>query len=65
MTQADYQSMDEKQLRNYVRNNPDDEEAFQYFLNIIRAKPGRVVVSTDEQFEAEMRKRINREQEIS
>ncbi len=59
MTQADYQSMDEKQLRNYVKQNPNDEDAFQYFLTIIRAKPGRVIVSTDEQFEAEMRKRIN------
>ena len=59
MTQADYQSMDEKQLRNYVKQNPNDEDAFQYFLTIIRAKPGRVIVSTDEQFEEEMRKRIN------
>ncbi|WP_315789699.1 DUF6887 family protein [Fischerella sp. JS2] len=54
----DYLNLSEKELREYVKANPQDEEAFQHFLSIIRAKPGRVVVSTDEQLEAELRKRL-------
>ncbi|MFN6562505.1 MAG: DUF6887 family protein [Nostoc sp. ChiSLP01] len=55
---SDYLSLSEKELREYVKANPQDEEAFQHFLSVIRAKPGRVVVSTDEQLEAELRKRL-------
>jgi hypothetical protein len=55
---SDYLNLSEKELREYVKANPQDEEAFQHFLSIIRAKPGRVVVSTDEQLEAELRKRL-------
>ncbi|WP_375502697.1 DUF6887 family protein [uncultured Nostoc sp.] len=33
-------------------SNPQDEEAFQHYLSIMRAKPG-IVVSTPEQLEAE------------
>jgi hypothetical protein len=55
---TDYLNLSEKELREYVQANPQDEEAFQYFLSIIRAKPGWVVVSTDEQLEAELRKRL-------
>ncbi|MEH2003899.1 DUF6887 family protein [Nostoc sp.] len=38
-------------------SNPQDEEAFQHYLSIMRAK--RVVVSTPEQLEAELKRRIN------
>ncbi|MBW4644382.1 MAG: hypothetical protein KME23_15585 [Goleter apudmare HA4340-LM2] len=55
---SDYLNFSEKELREYVKANPQDEEAFQYFLTIIRAKPGRVVVNTEEQLEAELRKRL-------
>jgi len=55
---SDYLNLSEKELREYVKAHPQDEEAFQYFLSIMRAKPGRVVVSTDEQLEAELRKRL-------
>ncbi|WP_445638438.1 DUF6887 domain-containing protein [Nostoc sp. DSM 114161] len=55
---GDYLNLSEKELREYVKANPQDEEAFQHFLTIIRAKPGRVVVSTDEQLEPELRKRL-------
>ncbi|MGJ5673614.1 MAG: DUF6887 family protein [Nostochopsis sp.] len=54
----DYLNLSEKELREYVKANPQDEEAFQHFLSIMRAKPGRVVVNTDEQLEAELRKRL-------
>jgi hypothetical protein len=50
--------LSEKELREYVKANPQDEEAFQHFLTIMRAKPGRVVVSTDEQLEAELKNRL-------
>ena len=55
---SDYLNLSEKELREYIKANPQNEEAFQHFLSIMRAKPGRVVVSTDEQLEAELRKRL-------
>lgn len=53
-----YLSLNEADLRQYVISHPQDEEAFQYYLTIMRAKPG-VVVSTPEQLEAELQKRIS------
>ena len=38
----------EQELRQYVISNPQDDEAFQHYFSIMRAKPG-VVVSTPEQ----------------
>jgi hypothetical protein len=55
---TDYSTLNEQELRQYVISNPQDEEAFQYYLSIMRAKPG-VVVSTPEQLEAELKRRIN------
>ncbi|MEH2184157.1 DUF6887 family protein [Nostoc sp.] len=54
----DYLTLNEQELRQYVILNPQDEEAFQHYLSIMRAKPG-VVVSTPEQLEAELKRRIN------
>jgi len=56
---SDYLNLSEKELREYVKTHPLDEEAFQHFLKLMRAKPGRVVVSTDEQLEAELQRRIS------
>ena len=50
--------MTEQQLRKYVRQNPQDEEAFQHYLSIIRSRPG-VLCTTDEEFDAELQKRIS------
>lgn len=61
MTQPAYEGLTEAELREYVRQNPEDEDAFQYYLSIIRAKPGRVITRTDEEFDAELRKRIGQE----
>ncbi len=61
MTQP-YEGMTEQQLREYVRRNPQDEDAFQHYLSITRSRPGRVTVTTDEEFEAELLKRINQQQ---
>ncbi|MGI2903091.1 DUF6887 family protein [Tolypothrix sp. VBCCA 56010] len=58
MSNTNYQQLTEIELRNYVKQHPEDEDAFQHYLSIIRAKPGRVVVSTPEQSLAEFQKRI-------
>lgn len=58
MSNTNYQELTEVELRNYVKQHPEDEDAFQYYLSIMRAKPGRVVVSTPEQSLAEFQKRI-------
>jgi hypothetical protein len=57
---SNYQQLTEAELRNYVKQHPDDEEAFQHYLTIVRARPG-IVVSTDEQLEEELKKRIEAE----
>jgi len=58
MTDLNFQQLTEAELRDYVKRHPQDEEAFQYYLSIMRAKPNRVIVSTDEQSEAELRRRL-------
>ncbi|MEH2230960.1 DUF6887 family protein [Nostoc sp.] len=58
MTTPNYESLTEQELRDYVRRNPQDEDAFQHYLNIIRSRPS-VLCTTDEEFEAELQKRIN------
>jgi len=58
MTELNFQQLTEAELRDYVKRHPQDEEAFQYYLSIMRAKPNRVIVSTDEQSEAELRRRL-------
>ncbi|AFY34073.1 hypothetical protein [Calothrix sp. PCC 7507] len=55
---TDYLTLNEKELRQYIKSHPTDEEAFQHYLTIMRAKPGRVVVSTEEQALIETRKRL-------
>jgi hypothetical protein len=58
---SNYQELTEAELRNYVKQHPDDDEAFQHYLTIMRAKPNRVVVSTEEQALIEFKKRIQAE----
>ncbi|MBF2067757.1 MAG: hypothetical protein IGS39_25565 [Calothrix sp. C42_A2020_038] len=58
MSNTNYQQLTEVELRNYVKQHPEDEDAFQHYLSIVRAKPGRFVVSTEEQSLAEFKKRI-------
>lgn len=55
---SDYLNLSEAELREYVKSHPQDDEAFQHYLSIMRAKPGRVVVSSGEQLEAELKKRL-------
>ncbi|MGB3650616.1 MAG: hypothetical protein WBA41_05325 [Rivularia sp. (in: cyanobacteria)] len=59
MSNSDYMQLSEAELRKYIKSHPEDEDAFQHYLSIIRKKPNSVVVSTDEQLRAELRKRLN------
>ena len=59
MSDLDYKQLTEAELREYIKSHPQDEDAFQHYLSIMRAKPGRVVVSTDEQLEAELKNKID------
>ncbi len=58
MSDLNYQQLTEAELRDYVKRHPQDEEAFQHYLAIVRAKPNRVVVSSGEQLEIELKKRL-------
>ena len=57
MSQVDYKKLSEPDLKQYVKSHPQDEDAFQYWLNIIRAKPS-VTVANDEQIKEELKKRL-------
>ncbi|WP_414620120.1 DUF6887 family protein [Calothrix sp. CCY 0018] len=59
MNDSDYMQLTEAELREYIKSHPQDEDAFQHYLSIIRKRPNSVVVSTDEQLRAELRKRLN------
>ena len=59
MSNPNYKQLSEIELRKYIKSHPQDEDAFQYYLSIIRKRPNSVVVSTDEQLKAELRKRLN------
>lgn len=58
MSDLNYQQLTEAELRDYVKRHPQDEEAFQHYLAIVRAKPNRVVVFSGEQLEIELKKRL-------
>ncbi|MCJ8282639.1 MAG: hypothetical protein MJK14_23155 [Rivularia sp. ALOHA_DT_140] len=52
-------SLSDKELLAYVRMHPQDKEAFHLYMDRLGSRHG-VVVTTDEELEAEMRKRINK-----
>lgn len=54
---TDYLNLSYQELKEYIKTHPQDEEAFQYFLTEMRKKPG-VVVTTSEQIESELKKRL-------
>ena len=59
MSEPSYKELSEADLREYVKQHPQDEDAFQYYLSIVRKKPGVVVGSDDtQQLIEELRKRI-------
>ncbi len=64
MTNQNYQAMSDEQLRDWVRYHPDDVEAFHILMDRLDQRP-KVVCRTDEEFEAELIKRINQQQRSS
>lgn len=58
MTQINFNEMSDKDLLTYVRTHPQDTEAFHKYMDRLNERPG-VLCTTDEEFEAEVRKRIN------
>lgn len=59
MTQSNFEGMSRQELLAYVRQNPQDKEAFHRYMDLLQAAPGRVTVTTPEELEAEMRKRVS------
>jgi hypothetical protein len=53
--------MTRHELLAYVRTHPDDTEAFHKYMDLLQTTPGRITVTTDQELEAEMRKRINQQ----
>ncbi len=59
MSEPSYKELSEADLREYVKSHPQDEEAFQYYLSVVRKKSGVVVGNDDtQQLIEELRKRI-------
>ncbi len=55
---SNYLNLSYQELKEYIKSHPQDEEAFQHFLSLMREKPG-VVVKGGEAVEAELRKRLS------
>ncbi len=62
MTYSIYQAMSDNELRDWVRYHPQDTEAFHTLMDRLDQRP-KVVCHTDEEFEAELRKRITEQQQ--
>lgn len=59
MSEANYKKLNEADLREYVKKHPQDEDAFQHYLSIVRQKPYVSVGKDDtERLAEELRKRI-------
>ncbi|BAZ71070.1 hypothetical protein NIES4106_58670 (plasmid) [Fischerella sp. NIES-4106] len=65
MTQPDFDNMTRHELLAHVRSHPEDTEAFHKYMDLLQNTPGRIPVTTDEELEAEMRKRITQQQSQS
>ena len=57
MSNPDYQAMTDEELRDWVRYHPQDIEAFHLLMDRLDQRP-KVITHTDEEFEAELRKRL-------
>ncbi|MBD2436024.1 DUF6887 family protein [Nostoc sp. FACHB-110] len=62
MSNQNYQAMSDEQLRDYVRYHPQDIEAFHALMDRLAQRPG-VLCTTDEEIEAELRRRIQAKQD--
>lgn len=57
MTESNFENATRQELLVYVRQNPQDTEAFHKYVDMLRATPGRVKISPD-QIETELAKRL-------
>ncbi len=48
MTASNFEDMTKEQLRDYVRKNPNDTEAFHKYVDMVRATPGRIRIPVDQ-----------------
>lgn len=53
-----FDAMSDTELLTYVRTHPQDTEAFHKYMDRLSERPG-VLCTTDEEFEAELQRRIN------
>jgi hypothetical protein len=58
MKNPNYQTMSDEELRDWVRYHPEDVEAFHTLMDRLELRP-KILCTTDEEIEAELRKRIN------
>ncbi|GAB1543131.1 hypothetical protein NUACC21_58050 [Scytonema sp. NUACC21] len=57
MANLDFDQMTRAELLAYVRQHPQDNEAFQRYMALLQTAPGRVRIPPD-QIEAELTKRL-------
>ncbi|MEC4815044.1 MAG: hypothetical protein SAK29_17455 [Scytonema sp. PMC 1069.18] len=57
MTHPDFDKMARQELLAYVRQHPQDAEAFHKYMDMLAVAPGRVEISLD-QLETELTKRL-------
>lgn len=57
MTQSNFEGMTRQELLAYVRQNPQDTEAFHRYMDLLRDAPGRVKIMPEE-IETELPKRL-------
>ncbi|MEH2332808.1 DUF6887 family protein [Nostoc sp.] len=61
MTDINLAAMSRKQLRDYVKKHPQDQIAFQAYMDRLQDEPGIDITSMD-QFEQLVRKKIRQSQ---
>lgn len=57
MANSDFDQMTRAELLTYIRQNPQDNEAFQRYMALLQTAPGRVRIPQD-QIEIELAKRL-------
>jgi hypothetical protein len=68
MTKLNFDAMTEAELRAYVYEHREDQEAFYAFVDRLQAKPGRVVYPasmTPEEIQQVILERIQQKQKLS
>jgi hypothetical protein len=61
MTDINLAAMNREQLRDYVKNHPQDQVAFQVYMDRLKDEPGIEITSMD-QFEQLVREKIRQSQ---